>query len=111
MTYIDHADKDDFSPHDLMRDWVERPSLQPQSVTIAASYRLSDKIEAGVTLQPALRVSDNRPVYQLTIEVAKPHASGETLVQSFNALHEQATDLFQTLTSDSAQQRWGREVK
>ncbi len=108
MTYTNHAEQDAFSLQDMMQSWTSG-SFPPQAVNISASYILNNNVEAGLTLLPALRVSDNRRVHQLTVEVSKPREADAGLVPLFNELHDAARTLFQASTSEAAQQRWGKE--
>lgn len=113
VTYINVIErtKEGLQVEDIFSSWkptTGRISANLGDVSFSVGYRLGN-VDLTSTLQPALRLPDNKPVYQFTLTSSASTVtnSGEPMKQLMDRLHNVLIAAFEEFASDRAKAFWG----
>jgi len=114
VTYINVIERtnEGLQVEDIFSNWKSTQgqiSASHSDVSFSVGYRLGD-VDLNSTLQPALRLPDNKPLYQFTLtsSVATITDSGESMKQTMDRLHGVLIAAFEEFASDRAKAFWGQ---
>jgi uncharacterized protein (TIGR04255 family) len=112
ITYINHTDRRDLSPHDLLNNWTPPLGSEADGFSLSTTYRLiQEDADVTIVLQPALRTLDNVPITQTTITVSRRRAlpTEDVAKCGLDDLHDVLISTFEQTSSSRAKEFWRPE--